>query len=319
MKFEIDMLDVGNADSFLIRYFGDDEKEIVILIDAGKSQHGDMVADHILKYTLKGKVDLAICTHLDNDHIGGFQKVLDKINITEFWIHDPTKYRATVKKMLLLKKTDVSPTRALLESLNQSISLIDRISKMTSLTHKEPFAGLTYEKAPIKILAPTEQYYVDKLKDFKDIHQLFENEKILSPQNYQKVFELKAGIDSSKSNNSSVVTLFHPPTGNFFFTADADISGLEVAKSNSNIQNLRWMQIPHHGSINNINAENLKFFNPRIAYISASGKENKPHPNIIEMIKNETSAEIYTTADNGALLFRSGTPERNGYSKATPI
>lgn len=313
------MLNVGNADSFVIRHFGGDDKEIVILIDAGKSQHGEQVVKHIQKHTTSGKVDLAICTHPDNDHIGGFQIVFDEIDIVEFWMHDPTKYRDTVKKMLDIGKKDGSLTTLLLESLNQSISLMDRIGKIDGLIHKIPFAGLTYDKAPISILAPSEPYYVDRLKDFKDIHQLFESQQELSFEDYLYLNEKKAGIDSSKANNSSVVTLFHPLGGKYLFTADADVTGLEEAKSNWDLSKLDWMQIPHHGSINNINAENLAFFDPELAYISASGRENKPHARVIEMIRNNTNAKIFTTADNGGMLLRYGTPPREGYSETISV
>lgn len=313
------MLNVGNADSFMIRYFGDDDKEIVILIDAGKSHHGDKVAEHIQKYTTSGKVDLAICTHPDNDHIGGFHKVFDKIKIEEFWMHDPTQYRTTVKKMLKMEKDNGSPTRLLLENLNQSISLMDRIGKIDDLIHKTPFAGLTYDKAPITILAPSEPYYVDRLKDFKDIHQLFENRQGLLFEDYLYLDEKKAGIDGSKPNNSSVITLFHPLLKKYLFTADADVTGLEEAKSNQDLSKLEWMQIPHHGSINNIDAKNLAFFDPELAYISASGRENKPHATVIEMIKNNTRAKIFTTADNGGMLLRCGTPPREDYSETISV
>jgi beta-lactamase superfamily II metal-dependent hydrolase len=319
MKFEIEMLNVGNADSFVIRYFGNDDKEVVILIDAGKTTHANQVVEHIQKYTTSGKIDLAICTHPDNDHIGGFEKILDKIDVAEFWMHDPRAYRNTVKKMLVLEKADGSPTRLLLENLNQSINLMDRIDQMELLLHKVPFAGLTYNKAPIKILAPSEAYYIERLKRFDDIHQLFENRQVLLFEDYNFLYEQKRGIDSSKPNNSSVITLFYPHEEKYLFTADADKSGLEDARLNYDLSNLEWLQVPHHGSINNINSELLAYFDPKIIYISASGKENKPHTKVIEMIKNYTSAKIFTTAFHGNMLLRCGTEARENYNHVEPF
>jgi beta-lactamase superfamily II metal-dependent hydrolase len=88
-KYEIDILNVKAADAILIRCFNQNDWEYIVLIDTGNRNDGKKIIDHINKYYNQKYIDLAICTHPDNDHIGGFEYVLENIEIKEFWIHDP--------------------------------------------------------------------------------------------------------------------------------------------------------------------------------------------------------------------------------------
>lgn len=314
MKFEIDMLSVGNADAITIRYWGDDNQEVVILIDAGKREHGARIIRHIRNNTEQKKINLAICTHSDNDHIGGFKYLLDQeIEIDEFWMHDPENYREKLTK--LLKEASNKGLTSLNESLKQALNLMKQING--NIDHKEPFTGLVYRKAPLTILAPTAQYYITRLKGFRDIKNLVEIQTILFEPKCVQLFESLKGKDPSNENNSSVITFFHPGKLKYLFTADADVSGLEVACDVKNLTDLNWLQVPHHGSYNNLNEDIVRHFNPRVAYISAAGIENKPHPDIVKLLK-KTRAQIFTT-EGVSLLHRYRTPKREGYGPAKPI
>ena len=219
MPFEIDMLPVGNADAFLIRYFNELNDEIVILIDAGRKQHGQQVVDHINKYTNKKSIDLAICTHPDADHIGGFFAIVDQLNIGEFWIHDPVKHKADIKKILesIHQNKLEKGLSFVVETLDDSINLLTLIDKKGIRRDREPFAGLSYEKAPIFIVGPTLDYYEKCLSQFRDIKKLFEEEKIAKGMEDNSIIGQLAAKeifndknDHSKSNNSSVITYFNP-------------------------------------------------------------------------------------------------------------
>ncbi len=112
MKFEIDMLAVGNADAIVIHYFDDNDEEFIVLIDAGKTrEHGKKIEEHIKKYTIKKSIDLAITTHPDGDHIGGFFYLLESdIEISEFWIHDPSshKIRTDLLETIITKDGEIA-------------------------------------------------------------------------------------------------------------------------------------------------------------------------------------------------------------------
>ncbi len=74
-KYEIDMLNVGAADAFLIHAYVEQpsgcEFEYVVLVDAGNEKDGEVIFNHIGKYYTKKYIDLVIITHCDVDHYGG--------------------------------------------------------------------------------------------------------------------------------------------------------------------------------------------------------------------------------------------------------
>ena len=54
--------------------------------------------NHINKYYKQKYIDLAICTHCDSDHYGGFKELIEEhkkqksFSIRKFWIHDPYQH-----------------------------------------------------------------------------------------------------------------------------------------------------------------------------------------------------------------------------------
>src|SRR5579859_3806100 len=87
MGFLIDMIDVGQGDAFMLT-LGTSARDVTVLIDAGPPDEGGAVADFVLKYA-GGSLDIAICSHLDIDHVGGFTEVLDRCTVGRFYINLP--------------------------------------------------------------------------------------------------------------------------------------------------------------------------------------------------------------------------------------
>ena len=92
-KYEIDILNVKNADAILIRFYHLDN-EYIVLIDAGNINDSAKIKTHLKDVYNNLTIDLAICTHPDVDHIGGFFGLLDddEIKINEFWLTDPSEF-----------------------------------------------------------------------------------------------------------------------------------------------------------------------------------------------------------------------------------
>ena len=97
-KYEIDMLDVKAADAILIHFYDDDSKKWkVVLIDAGTYESGKEVVDFVRNKYDTFYIDLAICTHCDDDHFGGFIYILEQmrdypkscVDIRKLVINDP--------------------------------------------------------------------------------------------------------------------------------------------------------------------------------------------------------------------------------------
>lgn len=79
---EVHVLDVGKADAILIRSQGH-----AALIDAGKYDAADTVADYLLRHNVRS-LDYLIMSHPDSDHIGGMPGVLEEIGAERFIMAD---------------------------------------------------------------------------------------------------------------------------------------------------------------------------------------------------------------------------------------
>ncbi|MBB1287069.1 MBL fold metallo-hydrolase [Flavisolibacter sp. BT320] len=325
MPFEIEMLSVKAADAIIIRYFDEVNNEVVILIDAGRKEHGGRVVQHIDRFT-KGSIDLAICTHPDEDHIGGFFEVVDKVPIDEFWIHDPTRHVNKIEK--LTEAIDGSRLykgglQTLNETLKDSLNLLELIdSKRTIRRDREPFEGTEYEKAPLKIIGPTKPTYQQLLSKYRDVSVLLGREKDMGFAE-KIILESKLGDvlkkynDGSKENNSSAITLFTPANRKYLFTSDTKSKFIREASEKYDLIELDWMQVPHHGSIYNIDEDVIKILKPKVAYVSGDGSDHYPNEKVVELLKSY-DCNVYSTAKNN-LLHRRGTSKRPGYGKATPL
>ena len=88
--YEIDVLKVGNekdADAITARFTRPDTGGMAhVVIDAGWQADGDTVVAMLERYGAP-KVDVAIVTHPDGDHIGGMGKVFDRFSVDHLLIH----------------------------------------------------------------------------------------------------------------------------------------------------------------------------------------------------------------------------------------
>ncbi len=97
-ELQVYFIDVGNADSILIR-----QGEVNALIDAGERGDGDDVLAYLNQQGVK-KLDLVIATHPHADHIGGMADVINGIPVDKFVMsfmpEDETPTTATYLNML---------------------------------------------------------------------------------------------------------------------------------------------------------------------------------------------------------------------------
>jgi len=325
MKYEIEMLSIGNADSSIVRYINEAGSEYVVLIDAGNPSDGKAVVSQIKNYTTQKYIDLAICTHPDKDHIGGFFEVVDKLKINQFWIHDPAKHvdMDDVKKSISVVNVYKS-LRFLTESFDDSRNLLNLIDSK-KIPREEPFAGLTHPSIPVTIVGPTKEYYEELLGGFRDITHLFKEgdyfEKSLS--DFVKEGEeetLSATLDEkndkSNENNSSALCCFIFDGRKHLFTADAGPDALFKAKATYNISKVYWMQIPHHGSKYNLTSDLILHFDPHVSCVSASGSKRYPNRATVNAMKSVHCA-VYSTQDGNKLY--NAIEDRAGYVAATPL
>jgi beta-lactamase superfamily II metal-dependent hydrolase len=90
MKVEINVINVEDGDAIILMLKDNDRKSL-ILIDGGYKKYYPKLKRRIEEVLplFDNKIDLLICTHYDNDHIGGVEKILDDYHtkIEQIWIH----------------------------------------------------------------------------------------------------------------------------------------------------------------------------------------------------------------------------------------
>lgn len=339
-KFEIDMLDVKAADAFLIHAFINHEGhelEYVVLVDAGNEGDGEKILNHINKYYSQKYIDLAICTHCDSDHYGGFKELIAEhkkattsFEIRRFWVHDPYQH-VDVDDVKYIRKNQTLKVRLnAAYAFNDGSNLLEKIDE-AGIKREEPFLGMKYDPLNIYVLGPDKAYYESLIPDFRvdldfkdeqkdDVYEgsysyIYESEEVFYSQTLNN-----ANDDPSKVNQSSVIFAFEPGNGIYLFTGDAGIDALQrVIKRDIRdaLKDLNWLKVPHHGSKHNLNSAIISYFHPRISYISTE-KYGK-FANICTVNALKKVGKVYSTHKNGSMQSQYGTPDREGYSTANSL
>ena len=111
-ELKVSFIDVGQGDSILI----ETPNNFQILVDAGRSRSISRKLSDILGKSDK-TIDIAIATHPDADHIGGFNTLFDKFDINYFI---QTKWETTTKSAKIIEEKSMSA--------DTEVILIDRPS-----------------------------------------------------------------------------------------------------------------------------------------------------------------------------------------------
>ncbi len=171
-----------------------------------------------------------------------------------------------------------------------------------------------------QVISPTRDFYnklLPKLKDEKFVADVqrtvearmlseevdLENETDFDELIFDTAYPCdrleKSSIENgvTPTNLVSIVTLLTVNNLKFLFTADAGIETFEDQKLlTSELKDLDWLQLPHHGSKNNTSLRMLNHFNPVIVYVSGKNAENRPSTKIKNCLQEkERFKEIHVT------------------------
>ena len=93
---EVHFIDVGQGDSTLIKVGGH-----AMLIDAGDNSCGTLVRNYLKKAEVES-IDYVVCTHPDEDHIGGMASVIENvpINSQTIWMPNIKKDTKTYDNLI---------------------------------------------------------------------------------------------------------------------------------------------------------------------------------------------------------------------------
>ena len=353
MGYEVDVIGVGkeskSGDAIAVRWgnlHGSRNEQKVMLIDGGFQETGKDVVDHIKDYYGTTLVDAVVSTHPDQDHVNGLHIVLDELTVKELWIHKPWEHnQGLAEKFLDGRVTDDSIGRRLKESLDSAADLVAK-AESKNIHIVEPFSGISlYNQREFRVLGPTRQFYESLIPEFDGMPQAkatiatFLAEITGSVARAMKRITSTWGVDAlddkdttSAKNNSSAITLLTVDGRYLLFTGDAGITALTYAADHldaiKNGANLRFIQIPHHGSRRNVGPTILNRLIGRpvgqdekrtISAIASTAKKGEPkHPR--KAVMNAfTHRGVSANATRGnTKRYHHNAPQREGWSVVEP-
>ncbi|MGW6909538.1 ComEC/Rec2 family competence protein [Streptomyces sp. NPDC054940] len=273
MGYEIDFLPVGDGskggDAIALRYgnlFGRQAEQKVIVIDGGYKDDGEALVEHIHNYYDTDRVDIVVSTHPDQDHISGLEVVLRKMDVQELWMHLPWKHSASLAAARNFNFRSSVIKEQLRASLQGAVDL-EGIAREEGVSIVEPFAGHQTSDGAFKVLGPSIEYYEELLREImtpgtaKASDPTWEEilHKLLAARVSESLTEetLSEDTETSSSNNTSAICLLEFDGRRSLFTGDAGIPALndaidELEAAGFTAGDLRFVQVPHHGSQRNV-------------------------------------------------------------------
>lgn len=350
MAFEVDFLAVGDGeksgDAITLRFSHPNPRnddQVVIVIDGGFTDDGTDLVNHIRTYYGTERVDLVISTHPDNDHLRGLKVVVEELNVGELLMHLPWQHSKNIASGMAFGRVISSDFRKKVRASLEAACDVEQIARRRGIPVTEPFAGLSRFGGVVTFVGPTRDYYEELAHQFRGISATKALEAKLASAGLLKralhrvleTFDIETLDDSgvtSPENNSSVITQLACDGYRLLFTGDAGIPALERASdfiiaSQLDLEDLRFIQIPHHGSRRNVGPSVLNELVGKpggrpsgtlTAFVSASQAALKhPHRQVTNAFIRR-GANVFSTEGKG-VWHQNGAPDRLNWGPATPI
>lgn len=318
---EIDMLNVGNADCIIVTKWEYDYPNR-ILIDGGGIGTASSVQDFLDYFKIK-HFDHVICTHHHDDHAGGLLKLFEnsKFTVGVLWIHQPREHINNFRLERSISRLRTIKSFVEFEkSLNTCDDLIG-IAKSRGIKICEPFENI--EVGFVTIVGPSIEYYCELLKGYEDYDELYKTHQYREVvRNFGECIYimdeesvLRDNPETSPENESSVISYIEYDDRKILFTSDAGVRAQREIIKKHNVNDLEWVQIPHHGSWHNMSMDIVEVYKPVYACVSAAGDKKHPRKAVVNAFK-KVNAKVYSThyPREGYIWYRIGdVPEREEY------
>ena len=277
-------------------------------------QSGENLVKHIRQHYGTNHVDYVVCSHPDADHASGLSVVLENLTVGQLWMHRPWEHSAVICQYFKDGRiTDNSLGERLKEKMSAAYAL-EALAVEKSIPVYEPFQGA--QIGAFHVTSPDKEWYVHTLiPDFakspakKDVAAFAESsilkamyaakEMLVGVAESWGIETLREDVCTSAENESSVVLVGEIAERKILLTGDAGIQALSAtagyaeARGVSLPDTVKFIQVPHHGSRNNVSPSVLdrligkKTYSPvsearLTAFVSAAqGSETHPRKMVI--------------------------------------
>lgn len=351
--YEIDFLPVGNGkcsgDAICIRY-GTPGNYKVMVYDGGTKESGEKLVEHIKLHYGTSHVDYVVCSHPDADHASGLSVVLENLSVGELWMHRPWEYSEDIRHYLKDGRITDESLAARLQIKMAAAYALEELALEKGIPVHEPFKGS--QIGAFHVMSPDSGWYVHTLiPDFakspekklaSNINESLFTSMFASVKNVVAGiaeswgFEtLREDVSTSAENESSVVLYGVIAEKGILLTGDAGVQALSSTASYAESygvsipNNLRFAQVPHHGSRNNVSPSVLdrligpKTYSPvsdarLMAFVSAA-KDSEMHPR--KMVVNgflRRGASVMATKGQSIYHYHN-MGARNGWETLTSL
>lgn len=319
------MLSLGKADCALATFWYGSQP-VRVLVDGGNRGSADKVLEFLQQDDLRvNHIDHVVCSHPHDDHAGGLIGLVEDGSITfgQAWMHLPGRHVDLGRVDLALSRRASFKTAQVVEKSLETTNELLAAFKAKRIPVEEPFEGSKI--AFLEVCGPSQAYYQSQVVQFSDegAIETLEMAKIIDLSKAETSDVLSETPVTTPQNNSSTIlsTFFDGDT--YLLTADAGADALRRAAQSYQLESLRWMQLPHHGSRHNISPSLISHFRPQTACVSAPGTRDHPRRAVVNAFKSEGSA-VYSThyPRGGANLWEhtDDVPPRANYTaSATPL
>nr|WP_237179036.1 ComEC/Rec2 family competence protein [Paenibacillus sp. MMS18-CY102] len=276
----LSVLDVGQGDAILIRT-GEGKH---ILIDGGGTvdlrkpedqwrvrndpfEVGRKVLVPLLKQRGIHSLDIVVITHLDKDHIGGLQAVLESLPVQAILWNGTSNSSPDAQKLLQTALRLHIPMYPAAAGMSWRLGGGTRMDVLWPDASGTALTGAAEaNRAPGELVGP-----VRSLAGLPNVEDQNERSVALLLTMYGRTFLLPG--DAGKSSEAAILERLRIP-------CNAVLAGLRAGPQQSNNHCLDVLKAGHHGSKNSSLPAWLAYWRPAFAVVSA-GKDNlyhHPHP-----------------------------------------
>jgi beta-lactamase superfamily II metal-dependent hydrolase len=295
---------------------------IELLNEVGKNAPDIVVATHYDSDHIGGLIPLV------QDYIHGIKEVWvhrsPELNLEERHLLESAKDFKIVKsrnqfvfESQLIEEYPSIKSEAIKENISFVIESLRQLETFLGLLPEEKvrqvFHGDFFAGWPeIKVLGPTKAFFNELFPPSKRLKDIIIEEtvdylsegvqktgEIIYEQNPCQFLRNDSTVNLTPTNKASVIISIDNDSKRFLLTGDAGISSFKAIPNwETELKNIFWLKIPHHGSINNISKEIINIMKPEYADNSGDKYENKY---VIGCISNNSrlKQEIRSTKTHG--------------------
>lgn len=312
-NYKLHFLYVGDADCMVISYQENHNTDrLIAVIDAGNVSDSTKIKQFLWDNYRTRKIDLAICTHPDKDHKGGFFGLLEdpQMNIVDFWLKDPAAVLSAEDfEEDITEHEIIDICRSVFNHPTESNkNLIELACNKCTGKVLHVSDGCQHDVLPITVVGPSDDFYrvvvidmINKFEELEDDDDTTDYDEQALPNDNDAKSVIDEDDDESATNKSSIMLIFNPGR-RFLLLGDATCASIKDAMNHHDLTNCT-IKVPHHGSKHNMTTEIIEGLKIKQAVISAKGTKKHPSSAIVHWLSK--SGNVYSTHKTRGLYYTS--------------